>query len=213
MDAEKFDITQIYPQLYNASQKEVLLIEVPFLRILAISGQGNTAGPRFGQSIEALSVVAGEIKHLPELGIEPDGFMDYVMSPLECLWAMKNGEAFDVSRKDQWLWELFLVVPGFMTQGIVTRIIAQLDDQKPNPYYEQLHVATLEEKQAVQTLHIGSYENETEDIGRMHKLMQKHGLKPSGRFHEIYLNDPKTVRTASLRTILRQPVVPAKGYK
>ena len=35
------------------------------------------------------------------------------------------------------------------------------------------------------------------------------GLQMSGRHHEIYLSDARRVEPARLRTILRQPVIPA----
>ncbi len=212
METETFDITKIYPQLYQAKSKVVELIEVPTLRTLAIAGQGDSQGPRFQNSVEALYTVAEAIRDLPDDSFTPEGFTDFTIPPLEALWSMIDGKEFDVNKKDHWQWELFLVVPGFVNQVLVKKASAVASLEKPNPVYEELLVKTIEEKQAVQTLHIGSYENEAKDIELMRKQMEKHGLKPSGRHHEIYLNSPMEVSISRLRTILRQPVVPAANY-
>lgn len=213
MESEKFDITKIYPELYNAKPKQVALVEVPVLRTLSIAGQGDTNGPRFQSSVQALYEVAGAIRDLPDDSFMPEGYIDFTIPPMEALWSMKDGKAFDVQKKEAWLWELFLVVPGFVTQVLVKKAVTNLGKNEAHSIYHQIHITTLEEKQAVQTLHIGSYENEAKDLELMRKLMDKHGLKPSARHHEIYLNNPMEVATSRLRTILRQPVVPAKNFK
>lgn len=41
------------------------------------------------------------------------------------------------------------------------------------------------------------------------KFIPAHGLRMTGRHHEIYLSDPRRTDPAKLRTILRQPVVDA----
>jgi hypothetical protein len=41
------------------------------------------------------------------------------------------------------------------------------------------------------------------------RFLPAHALRMSGRHHEIYLNDPRRTAPERLRTILRQPVVPA----
>lgn len=212
MESERFDITKIYPELYNAKSKEVALIEVPVLRTLSVTGQGDTNGPRFQNSVQALYEVAGALQNISDDSFVPDGFVDFAIPPLESLWSMKDGKPFDVSRKEDWLWEVFLVVPGFVTQTLVKKAVTNLGKNEAHSVYHQIHITTLEEKQAVQTLHIGSYENEAKDLELMRKQMEKHGLKPESRHHEIYLNNPMEVATSRLRTILRQPVVPAKNF-
>lgn len=59
----------------------------------------------------------------------------------------------------------------------------------------------------MQTLHIGSYEDEGPVLARLHdEFLPTQGLRPTGKHHEIYLSDPRRVEPARLRTILRQPV-------
>ena len=58
----------------------------------------------------------------------------------------------------------------------------------------------------VQTLHIGSYDDETEILAGLHQYISNAGLRMIGRHHESYLSDFRKVEPSKLRTILRQPV-------
>jgi hypothetical protein len=59
----------------------------------------------------------------------------------------------------------------------------------------------------VQALHIGSYDDETPLLRRMHEeYIPAQGLRMTGRHHEIYLSDARKVAPEKRRTILRQPV-------
>lgn len=208
MDVEKFDISVLYPGLYKAKQKTPELVKVPALRILAVNGEGDPNGPRFQDSVSAIYSAAYSIKFMPRKGVSPEGYVDFKIPALEALWSMKNGKEFDITKKDQWLWEAFVVVPGFVTQAIVRQATEMVAVRKPNPRYEDLHISTLEEKRSVQLLHVGSYENEQADIVLLHQFIKDAGYKPSARHHEIYLSDPSRTAKNKLKTILRQPVVP-----
>ena len=59
----------------------------------------------------------------------------------------------------------------------------------------------------VQTLHIGSYDDEGPVLARLHdEFIPANGLRMTGKHHEIYLSDARKVAPEKLRTILRQPV-------
>ena len=60
---------------------------------------------------------------------------------------------------------------------------------------------------SVQTLHVGSYDNEGPLIAELHHTyLPTHDLTPHGKHHETYLNDPRKTEPAKLKVILRQPV-------
>ena len=72
---------------------------------------------------------------------------------------------------------------------------------------DDVRLARLSEGTCVQTLHIGSYDDEAPVLDRMHhEFMPTHGLGFTGTHHEIYLSDARRVAPEKLRTILRQPV-------
>lgn len=209
MNTDKFNIVDLYPKLYKAKQKKPEIVTVPALRILAINGEGDPSGPRFQDSVSALYTIAYSIKFMPRKGIVLDGYIDFKVSALEALWSMKNGKVFDATKKDQWLWEVFIVVPGFVTQAIVKQAIELSKVKKPNMRYDDLHISSLQEKKAAQVLHIGSYDKVADDIELLQAYIKRVGYKPSARYHEIYLSDPSRTAKNKLNTILRQPIVPA----
>jgi len=70
-----------------------------------------------------------------------------------------------------------------------------------------LRLESLREGQCVQTLHIGSYDDEAPTIWKLHaEFLPANGLIENGKHHEIYLSDPRRTAQEKLRTILRQPV-------
>lgn len=207
MESEKFDIAEIYPRLYKAKQGVVEVIDVPMLRILAISGEGDPKGPSFQQSVDALYSTVYSIMAMPKSGVQIEGFVDFKVSPLETLWSMRGGQAMDISKKDELLWEIFVVVPGFVNQKLVNMAVLKAKEHKENDKYESLHISSLQEKKSAQILHVGSYTTEAKDIESLHKSIKRRGYKPSARHHEIYLSDPTRTKTGRLKTIIRQPII------
>ncbi|MSR68443.1 hypothetical protein EXS66_01495 [Candidatus Saccharibacteria bacterium] len=206
MESEKFDISKIYPVLYKASKDKPTIINVPVLRILAINGEGDQKGPRFKDSIDALYAVAYAIRSLPRKNIILDGFVDFNTTPLEAMWSMKNGSIFDASQKNNLLWEVFIVVPGFVTQKVVNMAITQTSLLQPNERYHDLHISSLQEKTSIQILHTGSLKGLRKATTLLGTHLLKKGYKPALRHHEIYFSDPTRIKTGRLRVIVRQPV-------
>ena len=61
----------------------------------------------------------------------------------------------------------------------------------------------------MQTLHVGSFDDEADVLDRMHhEFVPENGLRMVGTHHEIYLSDFRRVAPEKRRTILRQPVAP-----
>ena len=62
----------------------------------------------------------------------------------------------------------------------------------------------------MQTLRVGAFDDEAEVLARMHdEFLPSHGLRMTGRHHEVYFSDLRTAAPANLRTLLRQPVATA----
>src|SRR5690606_41416814 len=72
--------------------------------------------------------------------------------------------------------------------------------------------AVLEEGTCLQTLHVGSYDDEAGVLARLHEQeIPSRGLRMTGPHHEIDLSDARRPAPERLRTILRQPVEPVGG--
>lgn len=190
---------------YRAPAGDFRVVEVPDLQYLMIDGQGdpNTA-PAFTQAIEALYPVAYKLKFASkrELG------RDYVVMPLEGLWWSEDMDAFTISRdKSRWEWTLMIMVPDWIDRDLFAGAVDQAGARNRPDRLDEVRLGSLSEGSCVQTLHIGSYDDEADVLKRMHdEYIPAHGLTMVGKHHEIYLSDMRKVEPDKRRTILRQPV-------
>lgn len=74
-----------------------------------------------------------------------------------------------------------------------------------------VRLETLSAGLCVQTLPVGSFEDEGPVLAHLHDdVIPSRGLHLAGEHHEIYLSDPRRTAPAKRRTILRQLVEPAR---
>lgn len=195
---------------YQARRDQFRLIDVPDLHYLMIDGSGdpNTA-PAFAEAVTTLYPVAYTVKFASkrELG------RDYVVPPLEGLWWAENMGAFTTARdKSQWDWTLMLMVPDWLGVDVVNSAIEKVREKRVQAKeavarLDDLRFAPLSEKRCVQTLHVGSFDDEAAVLARLHKeFIPSEGLRMVGTHHEIYLSDFRRVAPEKQRTIVRQPV-------
>jgi len=192
---------------YRAKQGEFRLVEVPPQRYLMIDGHGdpNTA-PAYADAIATLYPVAYALKFASKLQLD----RDYVVPPLEALWWADDPAAFTSARdKSQWDWTAMMLVPEWITDDLAEAALAKAAAKKA-PALDLLRLATLAEGTCVQTLHIGSYDDEAPVLARLHdEIIPERGLRMTGRHHEVYFSDARRTAPEKLRTLLRQPVEPA----
>ena len=102
-----------------------------------------------------------------------------------------------------------IMVPDWLTRDHVTAAKAAVEPNG-NTALGALRFQTLDEGLAVQTLHVGPYDDEAPVLAALHDdFIPAHALRMTGRHHEIYLSDPRRAAPEKLRTILRQPVTQA----
>ncbi|MGH1527055.1 GyrI-like domain-containing protein [Leifsonia sp. L25] len=128
--------------------------------------------------------------------------------PLEALWWADDMAAFTTARdKSQWDWRALILVPDWLTDEHVAEARAAVAAKGGVLLLDSLRVETLEEGLSVQTLHLGSYDDEAPVLEELHEeFIPANGLRMTGRHHEIYLSDARRTAPEKLRTILRQPV-------
>lgn len=194
---------------YTARRGKFDIVDVPPLRYVMVDGRGdpNTA-QSYADAISAVYPVAYALKFFSknELG------RDYVVMPLEALWWASNMDVFTTERdKSQWNWTVLNMVPDWIEQDMFDTAVAESTDKRHNSIDVDLRMETLREGRCVQTLHVGSYDDEAEVLRRLHnEFIPAEGAMMTGRHHEIYLSDPRRVDPSKLRTILRQPIEDVK---
>lgn len=193
---------------YQAKRGQFRTLDVPDVRYLMIDGHGDpNTSPAFATAIESLYPVAYALKFASkrELG------RDYVVMPLEGLWWAQDMAAFTARRdKSRWSWTLLNLVPDWIAAEQVTAAVEQVRAKGGAARLDEVRMEPLSEGLCVQTLHVGSFDDEADVLARMHdEFIPANGLRRTGTHHEIYLSDFRRVAPEKQRTILRQPVGPA----
>ncbi|WP_280396682.1 GyrI-like domain-containing protein [Nocardia carnea] len=190
---------------YQAKRGHFRIVEVPQLQYLMIDGHGDpNTSPVFAEAVEALYPVAYKLK----FASKRDLGRDYVVMPLEGLWWAEEMDSFTAARdKSRWDWTLLIMTPEWIDREMFTAAVEQAGAKNRPARLAEVRLESLSEGRCVQTLHLGSFDDEAEVLARMHhEFIPGHGLRMTGRHHEIYLSDFRRVAPEKQRTILRQPV-------
>ncbi|MFV0432600.1 MAG: GyrI-like domain-containing protein [Leucobacter sp.] len=200
----KIDFKKTLPG-YRAPRGGFEIVDVPDAHYLMIDGHGDpNSSPAFTDALESLYPVAYKLKFASKRELD----RDYVVPPLEGLWWAADMSSFTVSRdKSRWDWTMMLMVPDWIGPDMFDAAVAQARAKNPPPRIGEVRLQLLSEGRCVQTLHVGSFDDEAPILDRMHReFIPEHGLRLAGKHHEIYLSDFRRVAPEKLRTILRQPV-------
>ncbi len=81
------------------------------------------------------------------------------------------------------------------------------------PALARVRLEVWNEGLVVQQMHVGPYHAELPTITAMHEFARTHGLRLTGKHHEIYMSDPRRTAPEKIKTILRQPVKVAATSK
>lgn len=195
---------------YKAKRGVFRILDVPPMQYLMADGSGDpNVAERYAQVVSALFPLAYTLKFASreQLGI------DTVVMPLEGQWHAPDMESF-TSRRDKsaWQWTLMIMVPDHITREMFDHAVDTVEQKlakkkQESPALRSVRLETLDEGLCVQTLHVGSYDEEAPVLDELHhRFIPDNGLAMTGLHHEIYLNDVRRVEPAKLRTILRQPV-------
>jgi len=193
---------------YRASNHKFRILDVPPMQYLMIDGYGDpNSAPAFSAAIATLYPVAYKLKFASkqELG------RDYVVMPLEGLWWATDMATFTSARdKARWNWTLMIMVPEWTSREMFEDAVAKASKTDGGVDFRGVRLESLAEGRCVQTLHVGSFDDEDEILEEMHHdFVPRQGLRMIGKHHEIYFSDFRRVEPGRLRTILRQPVVAA----
>lgn len=100
-----------------------------------------------------------------------------------------------------------LMLPDWIKADLLATALEQAGEKDPTLPLDRVRLEILSEGRCVQTLHVGSFDDEGPVLARMHdEFIPAQGLRISGKHHEIYLSDFRKVAPDGRRTILRQPV-------
>ena len=206
---EKVDFKKILKHLY-APKRKFEIVDVPAMQFLMVDGHGLASAEddpeiaqRYEQALETLYAVAYKLKFISKINLEKD----YVVPPLEGLWWADDMNTFITREKTAWDWTMMIMVPEWITQDIFEKAVAEVRKKKAPASLDKLRLEPYHEGLSVQIMHIGSYDDETPVLAKLHsEFIPENGYAMTGKHHEIYLSDPRKVAPEKLKTVLRQPV-------
>jgi len=197
---------------YQARRGEFRILDVPPRQYVMVDGHGDPNTSEFSDALSALYPIAYGLKFASKASTG----QDYVVPPLEGLWWAEDERSFTWQRdKSTWSWTLMILAPDWITSELFAaareKAAAKAEAEGALAGLDRARLETLDEGRCVQTLHLGSFDEEGPTLARMHRdVVPGHGLALRGKHHEIYLSDFRRVEPAKLRTILRQPVEPSE---
>ena len=195
---------------YRADRGVWRIVDIPAMQYLMIDGAGDpNVDPSYTAAVSALFPVAYSLKFASRAALG----IDTVVMPLEGLWHAPDMDSFTTRRdKSAWLWTLMIMVPDHITPDMFASAVDAVEaklakKREESPALRSVRLKTLHEGLSVQTLHVGSYDDEAPVLDEMHhRFIPDNGLRMTGLHHEVYLSDVRRVQASRLRTILRQPV-------
>ncbi|MEZ5842989.1 MAG: GyrI-like domain-containing protein [Hyphomicrobiaceae bacterium] len=202
---KKIDFKKTLRTLYHAPTGKFADVDVPAMQFVKIDGRGDpNVEAGYGRAIEWLYATSYVMKFAAKTGLG----RDYVVPPLEGLWWADDPQDFVARRKGRWRWTMMIMAPDLIDRSMFDTAVTQARGKLGDPP-ASLRLELLHEGPSLQTLHVGSYDDEGPVLARLHdEIMPALGLTFAGPHHEIYLGDPRRTLPEKLRTILRQPVRP-----
>lgn len=207
-----FDFKKENKQLYSPKITPEI-IEVPMMKFIMVAGKGDpNTSAEYTEALEILYGLSYAIKMSKKRASQPEGYHDFVVPPLEGLWWFEEGEFSGevIGRKNEFQWISMIRQPDFVTQEVFEEACSILSAKKPELNMSRARLESHKEGLCAQVLHVGSYDKESETIGRLEEYIEENGYttEMSGlrQHHEIYLNDPRKTAPEKLRTIIRHPI-------
>ncbi|MEM7548247.1 MAG: GyrI-like domain-containing protein [Bacteroidota bacterium] len=190
-------ISEIDESYYVAHETPTIL-ETPKMNILSIEGQSSPESELFLKSIQTLYEV---FHHIKSQNTEEED--QFVLRPLEAFWWVESELPFEEVPREEWFWKLLLPIPDSVSEKNMVNAKSPLSDSFR---IDQLKIETLPAGEAVQIMHVGSYEAEAPTIEKLMDFVKDNDLSIEGSHHEIYLDDPNVTLVDQLKTILRYSV-------
>lgn len=184
------------------------IINIPELKFITISGEGNPNSQPFSECVSALYAMSYAIKMtLKKLEFPPKNYTDYTVYPLEGVYDIN-----DVARKnftgtinkDDLVYTLMIRQPDFVDKAYVEKMQKITAQKKSELPISDVKFENIKEGQCIQMLHVGSFDDEPASFKIMEDFASAKNVRRLSKMHrEIYLNDFRKVATHKLKTVLR----------
>lgn len=207
-----FDYKKEYKELY-APKKGPSVVEVPPMTFVAVRGSGdpNEEDGAYQRAISVLYAISYILKMSKKGTHQIDGYIDFVVPPLEGFWWQEDVEGADYAHKEAFQWVAVIRLPDFVTREDFDWAVREATKKKKIDC-SRAEYLMIDEGLCVQCLHVGSYDDEPATVEAMDAYAREQGyvldLTHERRHHEIYLSDARKVAPEKLKTVIRHPIKP-----
>ena len=193
---------------YYVPKEKPQLVEIPEFKFFTLEGKGNPNSEDFKECIGVLYSLSYAIRMMPKNGINPEGYFEYTVYPLEGVWDLtEKGRLEETLNKDELIYKLMIRQPDFVTEEVANIAMEIVKKKKYHPLLEKVKFETIKEDLSVQMLHVGSYDDEIRTFSIMKDFCSENNLEIKTLAHkEIYLSDFRRVEASKLKTVLRYSV-------
>ena len=205
-----FDYKKEYKEYYMP-KRTPSIVAVPKMNYIAVRGSGdpNEEDGDYKKAIGLLYAIAFTIKMSKMGDHRIEGYFDYVVPPLEGFWWQDGVQGIDYAHKDAFQWISVIRLPDFVTADDFAWAIEEATRKKKTDF-SKAEFLTYDEGLCVQCMHVGSYDDESATVARMHEYMEDQGyvldITSQRMHHEIYLSDARKVEPERLKTVIRHPI-------
>ncbi len=205
---DKIDYKKDEKAFYLPPAKPVR-VTIPKMKFFMISGTGDpNTSKTFSDALQALYSLSFTVKMSPKSCSAPEGYREYTVYPLEGVWDMDD-RADDFAELDKNLFRYTLMMrqPDFVSEEYALETIAAVQRKKALPLLSEVTFGEIEEKDCVQIMHIGPFDDEPASFRKLADFLAENGLSRTETAHrEIYLSDFRRTAPEKLKTVLRWKV-------
>lgn len=194
----KKDYKKILMDVYSPAAFKPVIVSVPDLKYLMVSGSGHPGDASFQLAAQTLFPAAYIVKFILKARSPEE---DYTVMPMEVKWKLDRHE----HGHERYSWTMMIMQPEWIDEGILSEAIHALKPKNKNlPYGERLRLCTFSEGTCGQILHIGPYETPMENSFNVLKCeLAGQGYQWEPDSHDIYFNDSRKTHPEKLKTIIR----------
>lgn len=205
-----FDFKKEYKEYYmpkNIPQ----IVDVPKVNYIAVRGKGNPneVDGAYQKAISVLYAIAYTLKMSYKTDYKIDGFIEYVVPPLEGFWWQDDVEGVDYTDKSAFNWISVIRLPDFISEKDFAWAV-ETATKKKKLDCSAAEFLTLEEGLCVQIMHLGSFDDEPATVALMDSYLAENGyvndFTDTRLHHEIYMSDARKVAPEKWKTVIRHPI-------
>ena len=205
-----FDFRKEYKEYYLPKNKPEI-ITVPRANYIAVKGKGdpNEENGAYQQALGVLYAVSYTLKMSYKTDHRIDGFVEYVVPPLEGFWWQDNVDEVDYADKSAFHWISVIRLPDFITKTDFEWAV-ETASKKKKLDCSSAEFMTIEEGLCVQIMHLGAFDDEPATVAVMDAFLEQNGyvndMSQDRLHHEIYLSDARKVAPEKWKTVIRHPI-------